>query len=102
MTLSRRDKEIGIRKVLGAKFEQIIYLSIQEFMLLLVVANFVAWPVVYIVMRVILQNYPYRITLGLQYFVLAGAASLLVALLTILWLSIRAALSNPAVSLKYE
>jgi len=102
MTLSRRDKEIGIRKVLGAKFEQIIYLSIKEFMLLLVIANFVAWPVVYIVMRVILQNYPYRITLGLQYFVLAGAASLLVALLTILWLSIRAALSNPAVSLKYE
>jgi putative ABC transport system permease protein len=71
-------------------------------MLLLVVANITAWPVAYMVMANILQNYPYRITLGFPYFFLAGAASILIGLLTILWLSVRAALTNPVNSLKYE
>jgi putative ABC transport system permease protein len=102
MTISRRDKEIGIRKVLGARFEQIVYLAVREYMLLLVVANITAWPVAYVVMANILQNYPYRITLGFPYFFLAGAASILIGLLTILWLSVRAALTNPVNSLKYE
>jgi putative ABC transport system permease protein len=102
MTLSRREKEIGIRKVLGAKVEQIIYLATKEFVLLISIANVIAWPIVFIVMKKILQNYPYRIPIGIHYFILTGAASLLVAMLTILYLSVKSALRNPADSLRYE
>jgi len=102
MTLSRREKEIGIRKVLGAKMEQIVYMSIKEFIFLISIANVIAWPIVFIVMKKVLQNYPYRINIGIHYFLLTGAASILIAVLTILYLSVRAALTNPAESLKYE
>jgi putative ABC transport system permease protein len=102
LTLSRREKEIGIRKVLGARFEQIVYLSAREFVALVAVANVIAWPVVYVILRLVLQRYPYRITLHPQYFLLTGFASLLIALLTILYLSVKAALAHPAKSLKYE
>jgi putative ABC transport system permease protein len=102
MTLSRREKEIGIRKVLGAKVEQIVYLATKEFILLITLANVIAWPVVFIVMKKVLQNYPYRIPIGIHYFLLTGSASLLVAVLTILYLSVKAALRNPVDSLRYE
>jgi putative ABC transport system permease protein len=102
MTLSRREKEMGIRKVLGAKVEQIIYLATKEFIVLITLANVIAWPVVFIVMKKVLQNYPYRIPISVHYFLLTGAASLLVALLTILNLSLKSALRNPAESLRYE
>ncbi len=102
MTLSRREKEIGIRKVLGAKVEQIVYLATKEFIILITLANVIAWPVVFIVMKKVLQNYPYRIPIGIHYFLLAGAASILIALLAILYLSLKTALKNPADSLRYE
>jgi len=102
MTLSRREKEMGIRRVLGAKAEQIVYLATKEFIVLITLANVIAWPVVFIVMKKVLQNYPYRIPIGIHYFLLTGAASLLVAVLTILNLSLKSALRNPADSLRYE
>jgi len=102
MTLSRREKEIGIRKVLGARLEQIVYLGMKEFIVLIALANVIAWPIVYLIMRKVLQNYPNRITIGFHYFLIAGAASILIAVFTILYLSIKAALANPAESLKYE
>jgi putative ABC transport system permease protein len=102
MTLSQRVKEIGIRKVLGASVEQIVYLGIKEFIYLICLANMVAWPLVYLILRRVLQNYPYRIDIGFHYFLLAGAASVLLAGLTILYLSVKAALRNPVNSLRYE
>jgi putative ABC transport system permease protein len=102
ITLSRRQKEIGIRKVLGASVGQIIYLGIKEFILLISVANVIAWPIVYFAMRKVLQNYPYRVDIAPHYFLLAGAASILIAVTTILYLSVRAALQNPVDSLRYE
>lgn len=102
MSLSRREKEIGIRKVLGASVGQIIYLGIKEFILLISIANVIAWPIVVLVMKKVLQNYPYRVDIALQYFLLAGAASILIAMMTILYLSVRAALQNPVDSLRYE
>jgi putative ABC transport system permease protein len=102
ITLSRREKEIGIRKVLGAGVGQIIYLGIKEFILLISVANVIAWPIVYFVMRKVLQNYPYRVDIAPHYFLLAGAASVLIAVATILYLSVRAAVQNPVDSLRYE
>jgi putative ABC transport system permease protein len=102
MSLSRREKEIGIRKVLGASVGQIIYLGLKEFILLISIANVIAWPIVYLVMKKVLQNYPYRVDIAPQYFLLAGMASILVAVMTILYLSVRAALQNPVDSLHYE
>jgi putative ABC transport system permease protein len=102
VSLSRRRKEIGIRKILGASAGQIVYLGIKEFILLISIANVIAWPVVYFVMRRVLQNYPYRVVIAPYYFLLAGAASVLLAVMTILYLSVRAALRNPADSLRYE
>jgi putative ABC transport system permease protein len=102
VALSRRVKEIGIRKVLGASAGQIVVLATREFILLISLANVVAWPVVYFVMRGVLKNYPYRITITLPYFVLAWTASVLIAALTILYLAAQAALQNPVDSLRYE
>lgn len=102
MTLSRRVKEIGIRKVLGASVRQIVYLTVREFTILIAIANIISWPIVFFVMRKVLQNYPYRIDIALRYFLLAGAISVLLAVLTILYLSVKAALQNPVESIRYE
>ena len=70
--------------------------------LLISIANLIAWPVVYFLMRKVLRNYPYRIDIAFHYFLLAGVASVLIAVMTILYLSVRAALQNPVDSLRYE
>jgi putative ABC transport system permease protein len=102
VTLSRRVKEIGIRKVMGASVGQIVYLAIREFVILIAIANVIAWPVVFFVMRKVLQNYPYRIDIEPQYFLFAGMISVLLAVLTILYISVKVALQNPVKSLRYE
>ncbi len=102
ITLSRRIKEIGIRKVLGAGVEQIVYLGIKEFILLIGLANLIAWPFLYFILRRVLENYPYRIGIGAHYFFLAGAGSIFIAVSTILFICLKAALANPVESLRYE
>lgn len=102
LALSRRRKEIGIRKVLGAGAGRIICLGIKKFIALIAVANAIAWPVVFVLMKGFLRNYPYRVGIGLPYFVLAGAASILIAVLTILYLSVKAALADPVECMKCE
>ncbi len=102
IAVNRRTKEIGIRKVLGASVPQIIDILIREFLWLVGIANIISWPLAYFAMKALLDNYYYRIPLGLQYFLLAGVLSLLIALLTTLFLAVRAAVANPVDSLRYE
>jgi putative ABC transport system permease protein len=102
ITLSRRIKEIGIRKVLGATAGQIMYLATREFIFLISIANVIAWPVVFIIMKRVLQNYPYRIGIAAHYFILAWIVSVLIAVLTIFYLSLKTARQNPVESLRYE
>jgi putative ABC transport system permease protein len=102
IALSRRIKEIGIRKVLGASVGQIVYLATREFVLLISIANVIAWPVVFVIMKRVLQNYPYRIDIAIHYFILAWAASVFIAVLTIFYLSLKSAIQNPVESLRYE
>jgi putative ABC transport system permease protein len=102
ITLNRRIKEIGIRKVLGASIGQIVFLATKEFIILISIGNAIAWPVVFIIMKRVLQNYPYRIDISLLYFILAWAASIFIAVSTIFYLSLKAATQNPADSLRYE
>jgi putative ABC transport system permease protein len=98
----QRTKEIGIRKVLGASVPQIVGMLSKEFARWALLANVIAWPVAYLVMRKWLQNFAYRIDIGLGTFVVAGALALIVALLTVSFQSIKAAASNPADTLRCE
>ena len=98
----QRTKEIGIRKVLGASVSQITMLLCREFFLLVLLANAIAWPVAYFLMRNWLQDYAYRTGLGLIIFITALAAALAVAIISVSFQAIRAAGASPAESLKYE
>ena len=98
----KRTKEIGIRKVLGASVPSVIQLLLREFLILVGLANLVAWPIAYFVMNGWLKNFAYRTSIGLWIFITAGTATLLIALVTVSYQSVRAALSDPVNSLRYE
>jgi putative ABC transport system permease protein len=101
-TAERRTKEIGIRKVLGASISNIAFLMARDFLLLVIGAFTVAAPISYIVMNNWLNEFAFHTHLGIGILVLAGMASILIAGLTVGWQSIRAALANPASSLRSE
>jgi len=101
-TAEQRTKEIGIRKVLGATVSSIVKHISKEFVILVIIANVIIWPLAYIIMNRWLQSFAYRISIGWWTFVLAGIAVLLVSLLTVIWQIIRAAAANPVDSLRYE
>jgi putative ABC transport system permease protein len=101
-TAEQRTKEIGIRKVLGATAPGIIRLLMKEFVILVAVANVIAWPVAYFVMQEWLKDFAYRISIGVWIFIVAGALTLLIAMLTVVFQATKAALMNPVDSLRYE
>jgi hypothetical protein len=101
-TAEQRTKEIGIRKVMGASVPGIVALLSKEYAKWVLVANLIAWPVAYLLMRGWLQDYHYRIGLGLPIFLLAAAISILIAQFTVSYQAVRAARSNPVTSLRYE
>jgi putative ABC transport system permease protein len=101
-TAEQRTKEIGIRKVLGATVSSIVKHISKEFVILVIIANVIIWPLAYIIMNRWLQSFAYRISIGWWTFVLAGIAVLVVSLLTVIWQIIRAATANPVDSLRYE
>jgi putative ABC transport system permease protein len=98
----RRTKEIGIRKVLGAKTGGIVFLFSKEFLTLVLISNAIAWPVSYYAMSRWLSDFAYRIGMQWWVFVLAGGLALLIALFTVSFQAVRAALANPADALRYE
>jgi len=98
----RRTKEIGIRKVLGANLGNIIGLLSKDFVRLVIVAAFIAFPIAWWIMSQWLERFAYRVELSWWVFAIAGIATLLIALITISFQAIRAATANPAESLKTE
>jgi len=98
----QRVKEIGIRKTLGATISHIVGLMSKDFLILVGVANLIAWPAAYFIMNKWLQNFAYRIDIGLSIFALAAVTALFIALLTISFQTIKAATANPVGSLRYE
>jgi putative ABC transport system permease protein len=102
-TTEQRTREIGIRKALGASVSNIVARLSREFTRWVLIANIIAWPVAwYFMEQWWLQDFAYRISIGILPFILAGVAAFSIALLTISYQSIRAALANPVESLRYE
>jgi putative ABC transport system permease protein len=102
LTVTRRTKEIGIRKVLGANPFQLVTLLSREFLTLVVFASLVAFPLAWWAMQKWLSDFAYRTNIAWWVFALAAIASIIVALLTISTQSIKAAMMNPAKSLRTE
>ncbi len=97
-----RTKEIGIRKVLGASYGSIVYSLSREFLILVIIANILAWIPAYYFLENWLDAYAFRISIGLGIFILTGIASLLIAVLTVGMQALKAAVISPAIALKYE
>ncbi|MFO7446622.1 MAG: ABC transporter permease [Ignavibacteriaceae bacterium] len=101
-TAEQRTKEIGIRKVLGSSVLQIIILLSKEFVKWVLLANIIAWPVAYYIMDNWLDDFIYRIDIDVSTFLITGLAALVIAVLTISYQAIKAAIINPAKVLKTE
>jgi putative ABC transport system permease protein len=101
-TITQRVKEIGIRKVLGASVGSIVNLITQEFLLLVIIAALIAFPVAWYAMHTWLQDFAYRINITWWVFILSGIVALFVAFATISVQAIKAALNNPVRSLRSE
>lgn len=101
-TAERRTKEIGIRRVLGASVAQITLLMCREFFLLVLLANVIAWPIAFFIMRNWLKSYAYRVDLGVFSYITAMLIALIVAILSVSYQAVRAARTHPGDSLRYE
>ncbi len=101
-TAERRKKEIGVRKVLGASVQTVVGLLSREFLKLVTLATLIAFPVAWLAMSKWLQDFAYRINMGWWIFFIAGLSALAIALLTVSFQAIKAAIANPVKTLRSE
>lgn len=101
-TAQKRQKEIGIRKVIGASVKNVVLLLSKDFMKLILLAMLIAFPVSFWIMHHWLEGFAYRVHIDVMIFIIAGLSVLLITLLTISFQSIRAALMNPVKSLRSD
>jgi len=102
LSAEKRAKEVGIRKVLGASIQGVVTILSKDFLLLVLIALIISIPVSWYVASKWLENYPYRITLSWELFASASLLVILIALLTVSFQAIKAAIANPVKSLRTE
>ena len=100
--VEQKRKEIGIRKVLGASVVNVVGILSKQFLLMVLLANIIAIPIAYYFMSNWLEDFAYRINISWWIFAVSGAIALLIALLTVSYQAIKAAIANPVESLRYE
>ena len=98
----QRTKEIGVRKVLGASVGGIVAMLSKDFAKLVLIASVIAFPVAWWAMNKWLQSFAYRINISWWIFVVAGMAAIVIALITVSFQAIKAAMANPVKSLRTE
>jgi putative ABC transport system permease protein len=101
-TAEKRTKEIGIRKVLGANTNGLVFLLSKDFLYLILISILIASPVAWYIAKNWLQDFAYRIELSLWMFVIPGGIALVIASLIVSFQTIKAAIANPVKSLRYE
>ncbi len=101
-TAEQRTKEIGIRKALGSSIYSIVILMTKEFTKWVLAANVIAWPAAYIVMSSYLDEFAYRINIGVSTFIISSIAAFAIALFTVSFQAMKAASANPVNSLRSE
>jgi ABC-type antimicrobial peptide transport system permease subunit len=101
-TAEKRAKEVSIRKILGASVKSITFLLCKDFILLVIIALITASPIAWYGMNRWLRSFAFHIDIGITTFIIAGAAAVTIALLTVAWQAVRAARANPIKNLKTE
>jgi putative ABC transport system permease protein len=102
LIMARRTKEIGIRKVVGASIKSIVVMISNQFIRWIILANIIAWPAAYLIMNHWLQNFAYKIAIGLELYIYSAGIVLIVAIFTVFAMVLRIALANPVEALRYE
>ena len=102
LTAQHRTKEIGLRKINGARVAEILIMLNRELVLMITISFVLAFPVSFIAMSEWLESYSYKSTLSWWIFGVAGLASLLISLLTVSVQTLKAATANPVTALRYE
>jgi putative ABC transport system permease protein len=101
-TAERRNKEIGIRKVLGASVQNVVTMLSADFLKLVIISSIIAFPIAWYAMNKWLQDFAFRTNISWWVFFLAAGVTMAIALITISFQSIKAALTNPVESLRSE
>jgi putative ABC transport system permease protein len=98
----RRIKEVGIRKILGASVQNLVGMLSKDFLKYVLIAVLIAWPLAWFSVNKWLQDYAYRVNISWWIFLLAGLLAVFIALITISFQAIKAAIANPVKSLRTE
>lgn len=99
---AKRTRETGVRRVMGATQNQILYLFLLQFSRWVIISNIVAWPLSYFAMKNWLQNFTYRIEFPFWTFIISLLLSLTIAVITVSWQAMKASRMNPAASIRVE